>query len=73
MRKATEEWLISAQDDLGTIAEIVDNPQLTHVVAFHAHSESTSSLRSGRNSVSKRHSKQSWKTVKKRFRTSTTL
>lgn len=36
MRKATEEWLISARDDLETIAEIVDNPQLTHVVAFHA-------------------------------------
>lgn len=36
MRKATEKWLISARDDLETIAEIVDNPQLTHIVAFHA-------------------------------------
>lgn len=36
MRTATEEWLVSARDDLETIAEIVDNPQLTHVVAFHA-------------------------------------
>jgi hypothetical protein len=72
MRKATEEWLRSAQDDLATIAarrllgryrsqrsprlllpsgqgaEIVDNPQLTHIVAFHDRPKSTSSVRSGR-------------------------
>lgn len=36
MRKATEEWLRSARDDLETIEEIVDNSQLTHIVAFHA-------------------------------------
>ena len=36
MRKATEEWLMSARDDLETIGELVDNPRLTHVVAFHA-------------------------------------
>jgi hypothetical protein len=43
MRKATEDWLVSAQGDLETIDELIDNPQLTHVVAFHAHSKSTSS------------------------------
>lgn len=36
MRKATEEWLASAQDDLETVKELIDNNQLTHVVAFHA-------------------------------------
>ena len=36
MRKATEEWLMSARDDLETIGELVGNPRLTHVVAFHA-------------------------------------
>ena len=36
MRKATEEWLMSARDDPETIGELVDNPRLTHVVAFHA-------------------------------------
>lgn len=36
MRKATEEWLVSARDDLETIDELINNRQLTHVVAFHA-------------------------------------
>lgn len=36
MRKAAEEWLTSAQDDLETIAEVVENPRLTNIVAFHA-------------------------------------
>ena len=36
MRKATEEWLKAARDDLNTIAEIVENAGLTNVVAFHA-------------------------------------
>ena len=36
MRKATEEWLASARDDLETVEELIDNNQLTHVVAFHA-------------------------------------
>lgn len=35
MRTATEEWLTAARDDLETVAEIVDNSRLTHVVAFH--------------------------------------
>lgn len=36
MTPATEEWMTAARDDLETVAEIVDNPRLTHVVAFHA-------------------------------------
>lgn len=36
MRRATEDWLASAQDDLETVLEIVDNVRLTNVVAFHA-------------------------------------
>lgn len=36
MRRATEDWLASAQDDLETIVEIVDNARLTNVAAFHA-------------------------------------
>lgn len=35
MRPAAKEWLTAAQDDLETVAEIIDNPRLTHVVAFH--------------------------------------
>lgn len=36
MTLATEEWMTAAEDDLETVAEIVDNPRLTHMVAFHA-------------------------------------
>lgn len=36
MRAFTKEWLKAAQDDLLTIEEILDNPHLTHIVAFHA-------------------------------------
>jgi HEPN domain-containing protein len=36
MRTATKEWLTAAKDDLETVVEIIDNPRLTHVVAFHA-------------------------------------
>lgn len=36
MRAFTEEWLKAARDDLLTIEEILDNPHLTHIVAFHA-------------------------------------
>ena len=35
MRAATEDWLASAQDDLETVGELIDNDQLTHIVAFH--------------------------------------
>jgi hypothetical protein len=43
METAVEEWLTAARDDLETVSEILANPRLTHVVAFHAHPESTSS------------------------------
>ena len=36
MRAFTKEWLKAARDDLLTVEEILDNPHLTHIVAFHA-------------------------------------
>jgi HEPN domain-containing protein len=36
MRAFTKEWLKAAEDDLMTIEEIIENDQLTHVVAFHS-------------------------------------
>ena len=36
MRAFTMEWLKASRDDLLTIEEIIDNPHLTHIVAFHA-------------------------------------
>ncbi len=36
MRTFTKEWLNASKDDLLTIEEIIDNPHLTHIVAFHA-------------------------------------
>jgi len=36
MRAFSKEWLKAAKDDLLTIEEIMDNPHLTHIVAFHA-------------------------------------
>ncbi len=36
MRAFTKEWLKAAADDLLTIEEIINNPHLTHIVAFHA-------------------------------------
>ncbi len=36
MRRFTKEWLNASKDDLLTIEEIIDNPHLTHIVAFHA-------------------------------------
>lgn len=36
MRVFTKEWLRAAQDDLLTIEELLDNPNLTHILAFHA-------------------------------------
>ena len=33
---ASHEWLKSAADDLLLIKEIIDNPFLTHLSAFHA-------------------------------------
>jgi len=36
VRVFTKEWLKASRDDLLTIEEIIDNPHLTHIVAFHA-------------------------------------
>ncbi|MCY4082167.1 MAG: HEPN domain-containing protein [Caldilineaceae bacterium] len=35
MRRQTEAWLASARDDLRVVEEILDNEDLTHMVAFH--------------------------------------
>jgi len=36
MKQLTREWLNSAGDDLLTIENILDNPNLTNIVAFHS-------------------------------------
>jgi HEPN domain-containing protein len=36
MKQLTREWLNSAVDDLLTIERILDNPNLTNIVAFHS-------------------------------------
>ncbi len=36
MKRQTEHWLDSAEDDLTVIGEIIDNEHLTHMVAFHS-------------------------------------
>ncbi len=36
MKHITTEWLKSAKSDLDTINEILDNDQLTQIVAFHS-------------------------------------
>jgi len=36
MRAFTKEWLKASRDDLLTLEEIIDNPHLTHIAAFHA-------------------------------------
>lgn len=36
MKKITREWLKAAQDDLSVIDRIVEDENLTHIVAFHA-------------------------------------
>lgn len=36
MKHITTEWLKSAKNDLDTINEILDNDQLTQIVAFHS-------------------------------------
>ncbi len=35
MKTAAEEWLAAARDDLETVTELLSNPRLTHVAAFH--------------------------------------
>lgn len=36
MKTAVEEWLAAARDDLEAVSELLSNPRLTHVAAFHA-------------------------------------
>jgi HEPN domain-containing protein len=36
MKKSTEDWLQSAENDLLLIREILSNVSLTHLSAFHA-------------------------------------
>ncbi len=36
MKQSTREWLNAAGDDLITIENLLDNPILTNVIAFHA-------------------------------------
>ena len=45
MRKQAESWLKSAQDDLLVIKEIINNNQLTHIIAFHAQQAIEKSLK----------------------------
>ncbi|BCD60680.1 MULTISPECIES: HEPN domain-containing protein [unclassified Nitratiruptor] len=35
-QNVAQEWLNAAQDDILVIEEIISNPHLTHMVAFHA-------------------------------------
>ena len=36
MKKISQEWLKSAEDDLEAIDEMIKNKSLTNIVAFHA-------------------------------------
>jgi HEPN domain-containing protein len=36
MKKITEEWLISAESDLSLIGKLINEDDLTHLLAFHA-------------------------------------
>ena len=36
MKQLTRDWLNSAEDDLISIKTLLDNPNLTNIVAFHA-------------------------------------
>ena len=36
MKKQTKSWLRAATDDLTVIEEIIENDELSHMVAFHA-------------------------------------
>ena len=36
MKKQAESWLRAAQDDLRVIKQILDDENLTHMVAFHS-------------------------------------
>jgi HEPN domain-containing protein len=45
MNELTKEWLARANDDLETIKEIIDNPELTNIAAFHAQQAIEKSLK----------------------------
>lgn len=45
MNELTKEWLARANDDLETIKEIIDNPELTSIAAFHAQQAIEKSLK----------------------------
>jgi HEPN domain-containing protein len=36
MKRSTREWLNAAEDDLATIKSLIENPDLTNIIAFHA-------------------------------------
>ncbi|MBT3274674.1 MAG: HEPN domain-containing protein, partial [Spirochaetales bacterium] len=45
MKRQAEAWLNSAKDDLLTIQEIIDNPLLTNIIAYHAQQAIEKSLK----------------------------
>ncbi len=45
MKKQAESWLTAAYDDLLVIIEILDNENLTHMVAFHSQQAIEKSLK----------------------------
>ena len=45
MKQTTKEWLNAAGDDLITIENLLDNPILTNIVAFHAQQAIEKSLK----------------------------
>lgn len=45
MKKQAESWLTAAYDDLLVIIEILDNDDLTHMVAFHSQQAIEKSLK----------------------------
>jgi len=45
MNELTKEWLARANDDIETIKEIIDNPELTNIAAFHAQQAIEKSLK----------------------------
>ena len=45
MKQSTREWLNAAGDDLITIENLLDNPILTNVIAFHAQQAIEKSLK----------------------------
>jgi len=46
MSKLYHEWIKAASDDLLVIEKIIDNEELTHIVAFHSQQAIEKSLKS---------------------------